>query len=296
LGHLCHSCNIPLLPLDSITATTLYLCPPNVSGPERKQHSMDLYFKLVSNGILVRCLQTTAWLTMFAVRADGYGLLYELIFNAIPPLSVTVSTFPTWEKYPDVYRLVAACMDYFQVDSTSHSNQRQAPRPQSMLYLSAIKDNSLEASIRMLKDRLFNSEHDHSIPPDLLLTSLPRILRPLDPSAPRDTADDFSGQLNAFTRRPRDSQDSTRPRHDDRRGGTAHHKFARNRTNSQCHACGQFGHDKTSCVHTANFVTAQAWCLANTAEATILSTAWKRAQATNPVLLLAYLSLLTTRA
>jgi hypothetical protein len=87
-------------------------------------------------------------------------------------------------------------MDYSQVDSTSHSNQRQAPRPQSMLYLSAIKDNSLEASIRMLKDRLYNCEHDHSIPPDLLLTSLPRTLRPLDTSVSRDTADEFSGQLN----------------------------------------------------------------------------------------------------
>jgi hypothetical protein len=108
-------------------------------------------------------------------------------------------------------------MDYFQVDSTSHGNQRKVPRPQSLLYLSAIKDDSLDASIRMLKDPLHNCEHDHSIPPDLILTSLPRTLRPLDPAS-RATADDFSGQLNAFTRRPRDSQDSTRPRHDDRRG------------------------------------------------------------------------------
>jgi hypothetical protein len=160
LGHLCHSCNIPLLPLDSIIATTLDLCPPNVPVLERKQHSMDLYFKLASNGILVKCMQTTTWLTMFAVRADGYGLLYELIFNAIPALSVTVPTFPTWVKYPDVYRLAAACTDYFQVDNTGQGNRRQAPRLQSMLYLSAIKDQSLKASIRMLQDRLGNCEHD----------------------------------------------------------------------------------------------------------------------------------------
>jgi hypothetical protein len=178
-------------------------------------------------------------------------------------------------------------MDYFQVDSTSHGNQRKAPRPQSLLYLSAIKDDSLDASIRMLKDRLHNCEHDHSIPIDLILTSLPHNLRLLHPSASHAAADDFSRQLNAFTRHSRDSQDSTRPRHDDRRrssaapprdgSATAHDKFARNCTNSQCHACGQFGHDKTSCVHTAKFVTAQAWCLANSAEATQLSTAWKRA-------------------
>jgi hypothetical protein len=186
-------------------------------------------------------------------------------------------------------------MDYFQVDSTSHGNQRKAPRPQSLLYLSAIKDDSLDASIRMLKDRFHNCEHDHSIPTDLTLTSLPRNLRPLHPSASHAAADDFSGQLNAFTRHSRDSQDSTQAHHDDHRGArpddrrgssaapprdgsaTAHDKFARNCTNSQCHACGQFGHDKTSCVHTAKFVTAQAWCLANSAEATQLSTAWKRA-------------------
>jgi hypothetical protein len=30
------------------------------------------------------------------------------------------------------------------------------------------------------------------------------------------------------------------------------------------------------------FATAQAWCLANSAEATQLSTAWKRSQATSP--------------
>jgi hypothetical protein len=73
---------------------------------------------------------------------------------------------------------------------------------------------------------------------------------------------------------------SAAPTHDG--SATAHDYFARNRTNSQCHACGQFDRHETSCVHTAEFVTAHAWYLANSTEATKLSTAWKRAQATNP--------------
>jgi hypothetical protein len=97
--------------------------------------------------------------------------------------------------------LAAAALDYFQMD-TSHGNQRKALRIQSELYLLAVKDDSLDASIRHLKDRIHGCEHDHSILPDLRLTSLPRTLRPLDPRELRATDGDVSGQLNAFTRRP----------------------------------------------------------------------------------------------
>jgi hypothetical protein len=43
--------------LDSIVAT--------VPGPERKQHSMDLYFKLASLGVLPTNKYTLTWLSMF---------------------------------------------------------------------------------------------------------------------------------------------------------------------------------------------------------------------------------------
>jgi hypothetical protein len=65
LAHIYHSCNIPLLPLDAIVATTIDLCSPNVPGSERQQHSMDLYFKLASHGILPKSKHTATWLTMF---------------------------------------------------------------------------------------------------------------------------------------------------------------------------------------------------------------------------------------
>jgi hypothetical protein len=184
LYSICRSCNLPLLQLDSIVATTTDLCPTNVPGPERQQHSMDLYFKLASHGVLPKSKHTDTWLNMFAMRADGYALLYELCHHAIPALSLTVPVFPTWDDYPDVYLLAAAAMDFFQTD-TSHGNTRKSPRLQSELYLSAIKDDSLAANVNLMRDRLWYCDHDHSIPPDLLLASLPVTLRPWKQHEPR---------------------------------------------------------------------------------------------------------------
>jgi hypothetical protein len=286
---------------------------------------MDLYFKLASHGILPKSKPTATWLTMFPVRADGYGLLYQLGHPVIPALSETVLTFPTWEDYPDVYRLAATAQDSFQMD-ISHGNPpknpRKAPRLQSDLYLSASKDNSLDASIRQMKYRLqgantstvfprtsswphYHAPFGHWMPASSVLPPMtsPCALRPLDVRELLTAADDLTGQLNAFTHRvSRDYQDATRTRHDYRRGprqdercgqddrcgspGTqrggipnVHDKFARN---SQCGACGQFGHDKTSYIFTAKLQTSQAWCSANSTEAAHLSTAWCRSQANNP--------------
>jgi hypothetical protein len=300
LCHLCHSCNIPLLPLDCIVANTTDLCPPNLAVPERKQHSMDLYFKLASPGVLPGGnTHTFAWITMFGITADGYGLLYQLCRHAIPALSMTIPCFPTWVEYPDVYKLAAAAMDFFQMDSGQ--GNRKTPRSQSELYLSAIKDPGLEATVRFLRDRLQQCDNEHLFPPELYLRSLPSTLRPLDPIELRAANNDPTGRLHAFARgSPRDSRDTPRSRPDDRRGprqddrrGTprassrgdstnAFDRFARNRTDSQCPSCGQFGHSPTSCVYTAKLLNAQAWCTTNSAEAARLSTAWRRSQTSNP--------------
>jgi hypothetical protein len=181
LCHICHSCNLPLLQLDSIVEDTVDLCPPNVPGPERKQHSKDLYFKLASHGVLPQNKHTYAWIKIFLISADGYGLLYQLSHHAIPALTMSVPNLPTWHEFPDVYRLAAAFMDYFQVDT---DQRRKAPRSQSSLYLSAIKDDSLAESIGIMKDRLHRCAHDHTIPSDLRLASLPTALRPLSPDEP----------------------------------------------------------------------------------------------------------------
>jgi hypothetical protein len=177
---------------------------------------------------------------MFAIQADGYGLLYELCKHAIPVLSMTIPAFPTWAEYPDVYKLAAAAMDYFQVDNSNGTTQ--PPRSQSELYLSAIRDPALNATIQVMRDRLQQYDNEHVIPPHLHLRSLPTTLRPLDPIELRAADHDPSGQLHAFTRgSPRDSRDTTRNRSDDRRGPprtnprsdntSALDRFARNRTN-----------------------------------------------------------------
>jgi hypothetical protein len=62
----------------------------------------------------------------------------------------------------------------------------KSPRLQSELYLSAVKDANLAAGINLMLDRRWQCDHDHSIPPYLLLASLPVTLRPWKQHEPRD--------------------------------------------------------------------------------------------------------------
>jgi hypothetical protein len=129
LCHICHSCNLPLLQLDAIVATTTDLCPTNVPGPDRKQDSMKLYCKLASHGVLPKNVHTVTWLNMFAMHADGYELLYQLCYHAMPALPLTVPVFSTWDDHPDISVLAAtAAMDFFQIDTT-HGNTRKISSP-----------------------------------------------------------------------------------------------------------------------------------------------------------------------
>jgi hypothetical protein len=79
---------------------------------------MDFVLQACFIGILPKGKHTATWLSMFAVRDDDYGILYQLCRHAIPALALIVSTCPTWAEYPDVYRLVAAAIDFFRMDTT----------------------------------------------------------------------------------------------------------------------------------------------------------------------------------
>jgi hypothetical protein len=106
LSHICHNCRLPLKTVAEINSNTDSLCPESVPGPEYAQHSMALYFKLTTPGVLPKTSQTAAWLRMFSLSADGYGLLFQLMRHAIPALSATIPIFPTWTDYPNVYGLM----------------------------------------------------------------------------------------------------------------------------------------------------------------------------------------------
>jgi hypothetical protein len=132
LCHLCHSCNIPLLPLDCIVANTTDLYPPTLAATERQQHSLDLYFKLASPGVLPGGnTHTFAWITMFGIQADGYGLLYQLCRHAIPALSMTIPCFPTWAEYPTSTSLPPPPWTSSKWTEAKVTENRPGPNPNS---------------------------------------------------------------------------------------------------------------------------------------------------------------------
>jgi hypothetical protein len=98
LCHICHSCNRPLLQLDAIVATTTDLCKTNVPGPERKQDSMKLYFKLASHGVLPKVVHSVTWLNMFAVCHER------------PWLRTSLSVMPSCHASSTVDRPVFFCL------------------------------------------------------------------------------------------------------------------------------------------------------------------------------------------